>query len=262
MATFDTNDELDFWIGNEKRVASLPEHALFMSLLIPEGTWKTDAQNLYADLEKFRKSRPSDPKKSAATLAAQVDTAIKLTMKLRAYLIALHDKQASGDWVGWGWPLFVDHIRREGDYFVERLSNVEQEPANTELCRVLALSLDHAQFAEHLLDPTEQKKVEEARKFALLFQDITAKGMHDGATKGCAHVTPALLDLSEKAGKGLDRYMRSIAPGPRPGPQGSVQSIIHPVLAEHVVREGRRFLAIIERIKIATLKQRVANLVR
>jgi hypothetical protein len=260
MAGFTTNDELDFWIGNEKTPGAVPEHALFCSLLLADGTWQTDAKNLFTTLDAFRKSRSSDPKVSSKTLSTQVATAIQLTMKFRAFLMALYDSQTAGNWQGWAYPSFIAHIRKENDYFVERLSNKTPEPKNTELCRILVFSLEHAALAEKLVDPSERKKIEEARKFILLFQDITARGMHDG-DRGCENVTPALIDISAMATKRLDAYFRSIAPGKNDcGCPGSVQSILHPVLSDHILREGRRFLAIIERIRTAVLKERVAAL--
>lgn len=227
---FSVADEIDFWSRQ------LEEHALFMSLLIPEGTWKKDAERLRSEWAAFRQQSMDPVKRSEA--------AVKLAMRLRAYLMALHDAQSRGDWIGWAYPTFVDHVRREGDYFVERIANVDKEPETEELCRWLEFMQEHAEFAAHLLDPVERARVEQARKFVQAFMQVR---------RGCGHgVNKALVELSERAGRALDAYVGSIQP--------TTKSILHPALVEHVVREGRRFLEVAERIKVQVLKQQIALL--
>lgn len=229
---FSVADEIDFW-GKQ-----LEEHALFMSLLVVDGSWKRDAENLHKEWSSYRSRRGSLP------AAQQAETAVRLAMKLRAYLMALHDAQTKGSWIGWAYPTFVDHLRREGDYFVERIANVDKEPEAQELCRWLEFMQEHAEFAAHLLDPSEQKRIHEAREFVGLFVQLR---------RGCGHgVQKALVELSERAGSALDAYVGAVKP--------TTQSILHPALVEHVVREGRRFLEVAERIKVQVLKKQVALL--
>jgi hypothetical protein len=239
MAEFSMQGELDFWIGTGKQPGSVPEHALFMSLLLVERPWKTDAERLYSALEKFRKTR------SAMKLTDQVERAIRLTMDLRALLMACYDAIVGGQWIGWAPALFCDHLRREGDYFVQVLANKEREPTQTELCSVLRFSADHAAFAAgFLLDPTEVKKIQEARVLLGRFLELG---------DCCKAVKPALIDMSLRREKELDSYFQGLKPK-------TTKSIIHPLLAAHVVREGKRFVEIIERLRTSDVKGRIAAL--
>jgi len=237
MAGFDMQGEIDFWIGTDKQAGSVTEHALFMNLLLVEQPWKTDAANLHTDLEKFRKNR------GPMSLSDQATMAIELTMKLRAFLMACHDTLVGGRWLGWCYPLFVDHIRREGDYFIQKLANKDKEPAGTELCSVLRFAGEHAVFAMHLLDPTEARKIQEARVLLGRFLELG---------DCCKSVEPALIEMSLRCEKDLDFYLGSLKPKTR--------SIIHPLLAAHVIREGKRFVEITERLGTGTLKDRIAAL--
>jgi hypothetical protein len=241
MAGFSMQDEIDFWIGGpgDKSPGQIGQHALFMSLLLVEQPWKKDAANLYSDFERFRKTRRS------LDLKVQVAKAIELTMTLRALLMACYDTLVGGRWLGWASPLFVDHLRREGDYFVQALANKEREPAETELCSVLKFSGEHAAFAAgFLLDPTEVKKVHEARVLLGQFLELG---------DCCKAVKPALIDMSLRREKELDSYFQGLKPK-------TTKSIIHPLLAAHVVREGKRFVEIIERLRTSDVKGRIAAL--
>jgi hypothetical protein len=239
MAGFDVQGEIDFWIGGpgDDQPGQIPQHALFMSLLLVEQPWKTDATNLNTDLETFRKSRGSTPLKDQAARA------VELTMKLRAFLMATHDAVAGGKWLGWAYPLFIDHLRREGDFFIEKIANKEKEPTDTELCRILKFSAEHAAFAVHLLDPSETKKISEARVILGRFLDLG---------DCCKSVTPALVEMSARCEKELDAFFVGFKP--------KTQSIIHPLLAAHVVREGKRFIQIVDRLRSDALTDRIAAL--
>jgi len=237
MAGFDVQDEIDFWIGGpgDDQPGQIPQHALFMSLLLVEQPWKTDATNLWNDLDSFRKSRGS------MSLKDQAAKAVALTMKLRAFLMAAHDTIAGGKWLGWAYPLFIDHIRREGDFFVEKIANKDEEPADTELCRVLRFSAEHAAFAAGLLDPSEAKKIHEARVLLGRFLELG---------DCCKSVQPALIEMSARCERDLDSYFVGFKP--------TTKSIIHPLLAAHVVREGKRFIEIVDRIRSGMLTDRIA----
>ena len=239
MAGFDTKGELDFWIGGpgDDQPGQIGQHALFMSLLLVEQPWKTDATNLTADLEAFRKGRGS------MALVDQAAKAVALTMKLRAFLMAAHDKITSGVWLGWAYPLFISHLQREGDFFVEKLANKDKEPSDTELCRVLRFSAEHAAFAVHLLDPSETRKIQEARVLLGRFIDLG---------DCCKAVEPALIEMSARCERDLDSYFVGFKP--------KTQSIIHPLLAAHVVREGKRFIQIIDQLRSNALTDRIAAL--
>lgn len=92
---------------------------------------------------------------------------------------------------------------------------------------------DHAAFAMHLLDPSEASRISQA---------LTLLGNFNQLWHGCGTaLNQQLLSLTTRSGLDLDAYLKNLGIG-KPG---GARSIIHPVLAEHVVREGQRFLATI-----------------
>ena len=64
--------------------------------------------------------------------------------------------------------------------------------------------------------------------------------------KACStSLNDQLLSLTTRSGQDLDAYLKNLGIG-KPG---AARSIIHPVLAEHVVREGQRFLQTISALQ-------------
>ena len=76
-------------------------------------------------------------------------------------------------------PLLVDHVSREANYFRNRLTELntgQLEPLpdaiideNVFFLRIMA---DHAKFISHLLDPSERKLVEQANEFSNEFDQL------------------------------------------------------------------------------------------
>ncbi|WP_274650968.1 DUF2935 domain-containing protein [Paenibacillus humicola] len=150
-------------------------------------------------------------------------------------------------------PLLVDHVSREANYFRNRLEELNLgrlEPLpdaiideNVFFLRIMA---DHAKFISHLLDPSERKLVDQANNFShdfdqLLFQAIDLDSMRPQSQ------TVPLLDqfldqnrVSVKSLRDFKKTARDLIEACR------IKSIIHPLLADHVFREAERFLFIID----------------
>jgi len=159
------------------------------------------------------------------------ETAFGLAAALRSMKEHVLDRLSAGEWLGWLFPSFVRHILEELDHFTRALGSAMGMSApdkGREVCAVLGFMRDHAAFAAHLLDPSEVRKVREAR--ALL-------GGLSSLAGACRSSLPGLIALSERAGKDLDAFLVASGAG-----TPKTKSIIHPVLAAHVVREGRMFL--------------------
>ncbi|WP_314589039.1 DUF2935 domain-containing protein [Paenibacillus terrigena] len=164
---------------------------------------------------------------------------------------------------GTNFPLLVDHVSREANYFRNRLSelnlgNLEPLPdaiidENVFFLRIMA---DHAKFIGHLLDPSERQLVEQARSFShdfdtLLFQAIDLDSMRPQSQ------TYPLLDqfldenrVSVKSLRDFKKTARDLIDACR------IKSIIHPLLADHVFREAEHFLFIIDAFDASLNKQK------
>lgn len=126
--------------------------------------------------------------------------------------------------LGYIWPTFVEHTAREIDTMLARIQGKLR--SREEICLGDRMLAEHAAFAANLLDPSEAQTSAAAR-------DASQKTF--GIANRCAEDTLAtLVSLSQGAAAELDAFVK--------GPLQTAKSLIHPVLAEHVRREGERFM--------------------
>ena len=211
-------DDVEFW----SRQAS--EHALFMQLGLDDKVLKRRSERLHTSWEHFRRG------------PRRVPDAVALVLAGRELKMEVHARLSQGEWLGWLWPLFIDHVRREEDYFLGALQGTRLDP-KTECQIWLTFMAEHAAFAAHLLDPSEADRIRQA---------LEMQGTLGELFRGCqSTMGEQLLSLTQRSGMDLDAYLNALGVG-KPG---GAKSIIHPVLAEHVVREGRRFLQTMQMIR-------------
>ena len=167
---------------------------------------------------------------------------------------------------GNNFPLLVDHISREANYFRNRLEELNAgrlEPLpdaiideNVFFLRIMA---DHAKFIGHLLDPSERKLVEQARNFSQDFDQLLFQAID---LSGCVlqSQTEPLLDqfldqnrVSVVSLRDFKKTARDLIEACR------IKSIIHPLLADHVFREAERFLFIIDMFEASLTRKQAAN---
>ena len=216
----------------------LSEHALFMSLGFEMVDLRHDALDQHRTWEKFRETKVSRlrPFSDPGPVASE---ALELARVLRGLKTHAIDRLEGGEWLGWLFPSFVDHTRRELDYFVESVTResegkkrARKDVLSEELCSWLRFMREHAGFAAHLLDPEE--KALHARAMAIEKELGNAENL-------CGRAMEQLVVLSKKAGEILDAYFKGSGLGTK-----QTKSIVHPFLAAHVVREGEEFLRTIK----------------
>jgi hypothetical protein len=150
-------------------------------------------------------------------------------------------------------PLLVDHVSREANYFRNRLEELNAgrlEPLPdaiiSENVFFLKIMADHAKFIGHLLDPSERLLVEQARNFShdfdqLLFQALDLESMRPQSQS--APMLDQFLNqnrVSVQSLRDFKKTAKELIEACR------IKSIIHPLLADHVFREAERFLFIID----------------
>jgi hypothetical protein len=150
-------------------------------------------------------------------------------------------------------PLLVDHISREANYFRNRLEQLNTGSLDAlpdaiinENVFFLRIMADHAKFIAHLLDPSERKLVEQARQFGEEFDQLLFQARDIDSMRPQSQTVPLLdqfLDqnrVSVKSLRDFKKTARELIEACR------IKSIIHPLLADHVFREAERFLFIID----------------
>lgn len=204
-------NEIDFW------VRQLSEHALFLHLGLEDKKLKKEAFQLHTKFEHFRRKFNAEIRDMCL-----MNSVLPLIEKEREFKVRVLNRLEAGEWLGWLFPLFVNHIILELDYLVDKLNGVTYS-FSQELQFWNRVNSEHALFASHFLDPKERSHI--------LVADAVAQKLNQ--TNDQEYTT--MLQLSLNASKELDAFNKQV----RASGNG-VQSIIHPVLLDHVIREGER----------------------
>ena len=216
-------DDILFWLGTQDR-----EHMLFMKLGIDPGS----AGALYAETARLHAAY------EAAARTQNIPELLRLSGPSQA-LKQMAYAESQRRWIGWLFPVFYDHIRREIDYALTRL----QRPISVqeEICFWTQIGAEHAVMAAHLLDPTEQQAfrsaMQEHMKMDNLHKSCAAQIMPSmqALTRRMNPGEAGMVALTERAAKELDVFFTTAE-------KAKFKSVIHPTLAAHIVREGRRFV--------------------
>lgn len=142
------------------------------------------------------------------------------------------------------YPLLIEHILREARHFMEMLmmlirkeSMARQDLINQELFWNRQMA-EHAKFIAGLLDPSEETLIETARMFGREFDELTAM-----ARQATMHT----LDISEVTAESREKTAR-LRDFKEAGTKGllecQIQSIIIPLLGDHVLREANHYLCL------------------
>lgn len=151
---------------------------------------------------------------------------------------------------GFNFPLLVDHIAREAEYFMRSLQKFNQgilDPIQDAIISEnvfwLRIMMEHSRFIAALLDASERNLVLTARKFGDDFEillnqarDVESMLYHKEPTypiigkmnKDSENAAAEIRDF-KKAGLELIKTYQ-------------IRNVINPLLADHVVREARAFL--------------------
>ena len=201
-------DEILFWLKQDR------EHALFFKLGFDDLALKREAEAVHGLYT--RAFQRGDMAMGLATLHRSQ------ALKQRA-LAAV----ATG-WRGWLFPSFIDHTWRELEAMKMRIAPGGLSSAQ-DICFWNRMNAEHAGFAAHLLDPVEHALHDAAMG--------TSRAIGQLADASCAgQVLPSLLAMSRQAAADLNAFVSDPA-------LLKAKSVIHPVLAAHVQREGQRSIA-------------------
>ena len=211
-------NEIDFW------ARQMSEHALFAHLGLEDPDLKDAALKTHLQLENFRKRFNANP--NDLNLMNQILPMLKAEREFQIKVLQLLD---SGKWVGWIFPLFMNHVTLELDYLVDKLNGIKYSPQD-EVLFWNRINSEHAAFAAHLLDPSERKLFLKADELSMKFN--LPKSERD-----------MMIKISLKYSKELDQFNKTAQKAGK-----TVKSIIHPVLLAHVIREGERSIQTLQNL--------------
>ncbi|MDQ0089099.1 hypothetical protein J2T12_002509 [Paenibacillus anaericanus] len=244
-------EEIRFW----SRI--MKEHAFFLRLgfraedtqLIAEAN---QFQAIFEDIERRSHafSMDTDPQTIREFNTEVQNAATHIwAFKRRILGLILQCKLPGGN----NFPLLVDHVSREANYFRNRLDELNrgkleplQDAIIDENLFFLKIMADHAKFIGHLLDPSERKLVDQAREFSLEFDQLVFQAIDLSSMRPQSQTVPLLsqfVDENKVSVKSLRDFKKTASDLID---QCRIKSIIHPLLADHVFREAERFLIILD----------------
>jgi hypothetical protein len=214
--------ENSFW--NEQMM----EHAAFFVMLMPGPELADERkeaerfqQNFTAQLAKSKSA-----KLDRSNYAAFNRSTVEMLKPYAEWKRKNADLQASGKLRSLTWSTFFDHTALEAERFGRRLDQFSRGDVSTDIKEASAfwtqIMGEHADFIAHLLDPAERDLIMKAMQTGDAFHK-----MHDspGASKDpVAKAVDEIIDFKTAAEKGIQA--------------GTIKSIIHPTLADHVRREA------------------------
>ncbi len=148
------------------------------------------------------------------------------------------------------YPLLILHIIREAELYLMqlgRLQNKEEINLETEVSqqeffwnRQMA---EHAKFIRGLLDPTEEELISKANSFGNEFDKLTAEA------KAAMDTTAPSTKVTDESLKSTEDFRDFKAQGTQGILACKIQSIIIPLLGDHVLREANHYLRLLKMFK-------------
>ena len=249
-----------FWLRIMK------EHALFLG----EGFNHKDI-NLIQQVDRFYHYFEQQEKKAYQT-PANVELVKKLNEESielvhafrnfkRNLLILIINCQVSG----FNFPLLVDHIAREAEYFMRTLKKFNQgilEPIQDAIINEnifwLRIMMEHSRFIGSLLDQSERNLVRTALKFGDDFETLLNQARDVESMLYKKQPTYPIIGKmnkdSESATTELQNFKKA---GLELIKSCQIKSVINPLLADHVLREAGHFLYMIQILEERLTKKKM-----
>ena len=229
LPKLDTNDpvalsiaEGTFW--NEQMM----EHAQFFIMLMPGAELAPQR----VEAERFQQMFASQLEKTRTAkldlynFAAFNHANIEMLKPYSDWQRRLSEEQGSGKLRSLVWSTFFDHTATETEHLCSRLeqfsagdTSIGMEETASFWTQIMG---EHSDFIAHLLDPEERdlimKAVHMSDKFHRMHDDLTS------SKTPLESVVDDIIDFKTAAEKGIV--------------MGTIKSIIHPTLADHIRREA------------------------
>jgi hypothetical protein len=250
--------ENKFWLRIMK------EHALFLG----EGMNRND-KDLIQQTERFfhyfeqQEKRAHQTPESVTAVRKLNEDSIQLVYGFRNFKRNLLILIINGKVQGFNFPLLVDHIAREAEYFMNSLKKFNDgilEPIQDAIIHEnvfwLRIMMEHSRFIASLLDPSERNLVTTARKFGDDFETLLNQARDVESMLYRKKPTYPIIGKMNKDSESATEELRNFKKaGLELIKQSQIRSVINPLLADHVLREAEHFLFMI-RVLEERLKQK------
>lgn len=169
-----------------------------------------------------------------------LDILLQRTQRLKMNIIELLKNKY---WVGWLYQSFVEHILHELEYFIKRLHN--RVTVQEEIAFWTQIAAEHTGFTAHLLDINTSKEQRQLVNTVLSKADAGFKLLEEDID------FVQMIRLTDSWTKAYEyqKDIQSLVRGTwTKFQENKVNSIIHPSLLAHVVRETERGMRRLEQL--------------
>ncbi|MBP0723775.1 DUF2935 domain-containing protein [Bacillus sp. RG28] len=244
--------ENKFWLRIMK------EHSYFLS----EGFNKKDtnliqqADRFYHYFEEQEKRAYQTPNNVAAVRKLNEDS-IQLVLGLRNFKRNLLIMIINCKVMGFNFPLLVDHIAREAEYFMRTLKKFNDgilDPIQDAIIKEnvfwLKIMMEHSRFIASLLDQSERNLVKSALKFGDDFEVLLNQARDVESMLLKKQPTYPIIGKMNKDSETATEELRNFKQAGLDFIKTcQIKSVIDPLLADHVVREANHFLYMISMLE-------------
>ncbi len=158
---------------------------------------------------------------------------------------------------GFNFPLLVDHIAREAEYFMRTLKKFNkgildpiQDAIISENVFWIRIMMEHSRFIASLLDQSERNLVMTARKFGDDFETLLNQAKD---VESMLYRKQPTYPIIGKMNKDSENAAQEILAFKKAGldliKSCQIRNVISPLLADHVVREAEHFLYMIHMLE-------------
>jgi hypothetical protein len=240
--------ENKFWLRIMK------EHSYFLS----EGFNHKDTHliqqtdRFYHYFEEQEKRAYQTPSNVTAVRKLNEDS-IQLVLGLRNFKRNLLIQIINCKVMGFNFPLLVDHIAREAEYFMRTLKKFNDgilDPIQDAIIKEnvfwLKIMMEHSRFIASLLDQSERKLVNSALKFGDDFELLLNQARDVESMLLRKQPTYPIIGKMNKDSETATEELRNFKQAGLDFIKTcQIKSVIDPLLADHVVREANHFLYMI-----------------
>jgi len=248
-------EEVKFWL----RI--MQEHALFIKAGLPcENTDLIDeAQAFYQEFESLRlraERVQSDRKFTELINDSQV-----LVKEFYIYKRNLLHMMLECKLGGSNFPLLLDHVAREAEYFIRLLDKnkngrviVNGESKAQENTFWLRIMADHTKFISHLLDPSERNLITTANNFSQEFDDLFIQGRDFSSMLHNYNEVASFKRFIQDTRAATVRLRDFKRAAEEMIAECRLVGLIPALLADHVRREADHFLMILSMLEKGVMK--------
>lgn len=248
-------EEMKFWL------AIMEEHALFVKAGLPNDSVEliNEAQCFYQEFKDLRlkAERVQSDKKFSELVSDSREAATEFFCYLRRLLHFMMTCRLGGH----NFPLFLDHLSRETEYFLRLLSDMQQGKKVLNGCTKaredmfwLRIMADHAKFICHLLDPSEENLIAMSQDFAREFDVLYLQGRDLASMQAYCEEAMAFRRFLQDVRAAVARMRDFNKAAYDLIEECKLLGLIPAMMADHLRREAEHFLMLLSLMEKGILK--------